>query len=107
MTTTRVTHATPSALYAHSANRRWECESKMPKSAELCKDIARQLVEDRPGKDLNVSELKTDYFILKAKPSNTVMVKRGLKMPHKHLFNSWYVHPVSGNSDRTVSFITF
>ncbi|KAG8264606.1 hypothetical protein J6590_008544 [Homalodisca vitripennis] len=54
VTTTRVTHATPSALYAHCPNRRWECEDKMPSSAAQCKDIARQLVEDEPGKSINV-----------------------------------------------------
>ncbi|XP_011161177.1 alkaline phosphatase [Solenopsis invicta] len=54
VTTTRVTHATPAPLYAHCANRRWECESKMPKNATGCKDIARQLVEDIPGKNIRV-----------------------------------------------------
>ncbi|XP_076240183.1 alkaline phosphatase [Calliopsis andreniformis] len=54
VTTTRVTHATPAPLYAHSADRRWECESKMPKSAAGCKDIARQLVEDLPGRNIKV-----------------------------------------------------
>ncbi|XP_012278511.1 alkaline phosphatase, tissue-nonspecific isozyme isoform X2 [Orussus abietinus] len=54
VTTTRVTHATPSALYAHTADRRWECENKMPKSAKNCKDIARQLIEDEPGKSIKV-----------------------------------------------------
>ncbi|XP_034192120.2 alkaline phosphatase [Osmia lignaria lignaria] len=54
VTTTRVTHATPAPLYAHSADRRWECESKIPKSAKHCKDIARQLVEDLPGKNIKV-----------------------------------------------------
>ncbi|KOC68544.1 Alkaline phosphatase, tissue-nonspecific isozyme [Habropoda laboriosa] len=45
VTTTRVTHATPAPLYAHSANRRWESETTMPIGAKGCKDIARQLVE--------------------------------------------------------------
>lgn len=56
VTTTRVVHATPAALYAHTADRRWECDSKMPEEARNagCKDIARQLVEDAPGRDLNV-----------------------------------------------------
>ncbi|XP_011148617.1 alkaline phosphatase isoform X1 [Harpegnathos saltator] len=54
VTTTRVTHATPAPLYAHCANRRWECEAKMPKNATGCKDIARQLVEDEPGKNIRV-----------------------------------------------------
>lgn len=55
VTTTRVTHATPSALYAHVPNRKWECEAKVPALArERCKDIARQLVEDSPGKNIRV-----------------------------------------------------
>lgn len=51
-----VVHATPSALYAHTANRKWECETKMNNSdRELgCKDIARQLIEDEPGRNFNV-----------------------------------------------------
>lgn len=53
VTTTRVTHATPAALYAHAAHRDWEMDSKMPKRTR-CKDIARQLVENEPGKNLNV-----------------------------------------------------
>jgi len=53
VTTTRVTHATPSSLYAHSAHRSWECDSRLPPDSP-CKDIARQLVEDEPGKNLNV-----------------------------------------------------
>lgn len=51
-----VTHATPAPLYAHSADRTWECEANMPDAASGCKDIARQLVEDLPGRNLNVSK---------------------------------------------------
>ncbi|KAK7865832.1 hypothetical protein R5R35_001287 [Gryllus longicercus] len=54
VTTTRVTHATPSALYAHSPDRNWECEAKLPSSAQGCKDIARQLIENEPGKNIKV-----------------------------------------------------
>ncbi|CAH1406265.1 unnamed protein product [Nezara viridula] len=53
VTTTRVTHATPAAMYAHSAYRHWECDSNIPKNSN-CKDIARQLIEDAPGKNFNV-----------------------------------------------------
>lgn len=57
VTTTRVMHATPAALYAHVPDRRWECENKMPAESisEGCKDIARILIEDEPGKNINVS----------------------------------------------------
>ncbi|XP_049875109.1 alkaline phosphatase [Pectinophora gossypiella] len=53
VTTMRVTHATPSPIYAHTAHRSWECEAAMP-AGSTCKDIARQMVEDWPGKDLQV-----------------------------------------------------
>lgn len=56
VTTTRVTHATPGALYAHINNRDWECDSKIPREYRGCtKDIARQLIEDSPGQDFKVS----------------------------------------------------
>lgn len=56
VTTTRVVHATPSALYAHVPDRRWECESNIKASdrSKGCKDIGRQLVEDEPGRHINV-----------------------------------------------------
>ncbi|KAF2352207.1 Alkaline phosphatase [Trinorchestia longiramus] len=57
VTTTRITHATPGASYAASAQREWECDSKMLEedpAVVKCKDIARQLVEDLPGQGLKV-----------------------------------------------------
>ncbi|ALC49837.1 CG16771 [Drosophila busckii] len=56
VTNTRVTHATPAALYAHVADRRWECEARMPQEAQQlgCLDIARQLVQLPTGRQLNV-----------------------------------------------------
>ncbi|KAF0752680.1 alkaline phosphatase, tissue-nonspecific isozyme-like [Aphis craccivora] len=54
VTNTRITHATPSALYAHSPSRYWEDDGKVPIPArKSCKDIARQLVEDDPGRFIN------------------------------------------------------
>lgn len=46
VTTTRVTHATPAATYAKSADRNWEDISDMPAEAVAagCEDIALQLV---------------------------------------------------------------
>lgn len=55
VTTTRVTHATPAALYAHAASRYWEDDGKVPPAARTsCKDIARQLLEDEPGSNITV-----------------------------------------------------
>jgi len=44
VTTTRLTHATPASLYAHSPNRNWEADTDQPANSQECPDIARQLV---------------------------------------------------------------
>ncbi|KGM53720.1 alkaline phosphatase [Lysobacter daejeonensis GH1-9] len=51
VTTTRVTHATPGATFAHSADRNWENDTDLPEEAKAagCIDIARQMVETRFG----------------------------------------------------------
>ena len=63
VTTARITHATPSAAYAHSAERNWENDSKLRSTKRgvpseynepfKCKDIAAQLVEENAN--INVS----------------------------------------------------
>lgn len=56
VTNTRITHATPAALYGHSPSRYWEDDSKVPPAArKSCKDLARQLIENDPGRNINVS----------------------------------------------------
>lgn len=47
VTTARLTHATPGATIAHSAERNWESDADMPQAAKDagCIDIARQVVE--------------------------------------------------------------
>lgn len=56
VTTTRITHATPAATFAHAPERNWESDAQMrPEAlAEGCVDIARQLVEGRIGSRLDV-----------------------------------------------------
>ncbi|CRK96434.1 CLUMA_CG009850, isoform A [Clunio marinus] len=55
VTTTRITHATPAATYAYAAKRNYECDTNVPEfMRSYYKDIARQLVEDYPGKGMNV-----------------------------------------------------
>lgn len=51
VTTTRITHATPAAAYAHTPQRNWEADAAMPQEAlaQGCLDIARQLVEGPVG----------------------------------------------------------
>ncbi|XP_045536565.1 membrane-bound alkaline phosphatase-like isoform X1 [Papilio machaon] len=53
VTTTRVTHATPAASYAHSADRRWEADTDLPPESR-CEDIALQLIRGRVGSQIDV-----------------------------------------------------
>ncbi len=52
VTTTRITHATPAAMYAHSPDRNWENDGQLPPEAlaDGCRDIASQLVDPRSGR---------------------------------------------------------
>jgi len=55
VTTTRVTHASPAASYAHVSNRNWE--AYMPRwypSQVDCDDIAKQLIRDEENSQIRV-----------------------------------------------------
>lgn len=57
VTTARVTHATPAGLYAHSAERYWECNADVTRSKcddTVVDDIAEQLVHGDIGLQLKV-----------------------------------------------------
>ena len=56
VTTARITHATPAALYAHSAERYWEGDLFLPRDAwEMgCRDIAYQLIHFSSGDGIDV-----------------------------------------------------
>jgi len=56
VSTTRITHATPAANYAHSPDRNWEDDSNLNAKATAagCHDIARQLVEVTHGDGVDV-----------------------------------------------------
>lgn len=47
VTTDSLVGASPAAAFAHSPHRDWKADSDMPINATgVCKDIARQLIED-------------------------------------------------------------
>ncbi|MFM8354367.1 MAG: alkaline phosphatase [Gammaproteobacteria bacterium] len=56
VTTTRITHATPAATYAHVPNRDWEADRQLPATAneQGCRDIARQMIEFNHGDGIDV-----------------------------------------------------
>ena len=57
VTTTKVTHASPAAAYAHVANREWYTDREVAADLHdpaVCHDIAKQLVRGRTGRGLDV-----------------------------------------------------
>jgi len=55
VTTARITHATPGALYAHTTDRNWEADINIPDDKKQCKDIASQLVTELLEGNLGVA----------------------------------------------------
>lgn len=62
ISTARITHATPAATYAKSADRNWEDVSDMPEAAVTagCKDIADQLVNFEANLEAKVAGIDVD-----------------------------------------------
>lgn len=54
ISTARITHATPASGYAHSADRNWEDDSKLPDGCNQ-KDIARQLIDKMVAGDVDLA----------------------------------------------------
>ncbi|OWR53113.1 alkaline phosphatase [Danaus plexippus plexippus] len=56
VTTTRVTHASPAGMYAHTSERNWESDADVPEECLSlgCQDIAYQLVTGNPGRHFKV-----------------------------------------------------
>ncbi len=57
VTTTRLTHATPAAVYSHVPDRDWERDTNLTDEAKAngCRDIARQLIEFSEGDGIEVA----------------------------------------------------
>ncbi|CAK9831337.1 Intestinal-type alkaline phosphatase 1 [Anthophora retusa] len=91
VTTTRVTHATPAALYAHTASRYWEDDGKVPLAARTsCKDIARQLLEDEPGRNINVVlGGGRRHFVPKVIQDPEEPDKEGRRLDGRNLIEEW------------------
>ncbi|WP_394805413.1 alkaline phosphatase [Kordiimonas aestuarii] len=57
VSTARLTHATPAAVYAHAPLRDWEADSDVPAEAKAagCRDIAQQILDPMMGDGLEVA----------------------------------------------------
>ena len=107
MTTARITHATPAGGYANIADRDWEGE--IPSAASnggKCKDIGRQLVEDDPGKRLNVIIGGGSRYLLPKNAYDTITGKPGERPDGLNLINKWLqMKKESGLKQEQYSFV--
>ncbi|RNL60176.1 alkaline phosphatase [Zhongshania marina] len=62
LSTARITHATPAATYAKSADRDWEDDGDMPAAAigAGCEDIASQLINFEPNLEARINGVDVD-----------------------------------------------
>lgn len=90
VTTTRVTHASPAGVYAHTSNRDFESDydvHELGKSPSDCPDIAQQLLED-VGKDLKVVlGGGTKKFL--PNTMTDVYGNKGERLDGRNLINEW------------------
>jgi alkaline phosphatase len=92
VTTTRITHATPAAVYSHVAGRDWEGDADMkPEDIQAgCVDIARQLVEMRYGDGLEVAMGGGRSRFLPAETADPEYPdKKGTRRDGKDLTQDW------------------
>jgi alkaline phosphatase len=103
VSTARITHATPAALYAHTAVRDWEADANLPLtdvntgapcrgSSTAVKDIARQLIELSPTVR---SSLKValgggrTYFLPNTVTDPEYPAQRGRRVDGRNLAAEW------------------
>ncbi|XP_076320280.1 alkaline phosphatase-like [Tachypleus tridentatus] len=104
ITTARVTHATPAAAYAHTPFRNWESDENKPEEASRCKDIARQLVENEPGRNINVILGGGRRHFLSTTLFDQEVQKYGLRKDGKDLVSKWAKDKEDRN--RTAVYVT-
>ncbi len=92
VTTTRITHATPAAVYSHAAGRDWEGDADMKADdiAKGCVDIARQLVEMKAGDGLEVAMGGGRSRFLRADQADPEYAdKKGTRKDGRDLTKAW------------------
>ncbi len=105
VSTARITHATPAATYAKSADRNWEDNSDQPEEAitQGCEDIASQLVNFKKNLEARIPGAKVDgidvtfgggrrHFLPKDAKFNSKDATsnvEGDRTDGRHLINEW------------------
>ncbi len=91
VTTTRITHATPAATFAHVPERDWEADSDMPAEALAagCRDIASQLIDFDYGKGINVALGGGLQYFLPTATNDPLTGQPGMREDGRDLINEW------------------
>jgi len=97
ISTARLTHATPGAMYAHVPDRNWENDSALPASAVAagCRDIAQQLLDFEPARAPSVilGGGRREFLPLSAQDPEHPD-KHGLRQDGRDLTTEWRAaHP--------------
>lgn len=96
VTTTRVTHATPGACYAHTVDRDWESDADLPAAAREAgfPDIARQLLEFKRGNGLEVVfGGGRKHFLPKTMADPEDSSENGSRLDGRDLTQEWLKQP--------------
>ncbi|PJK02527.1 alkaline phosphatase [Lysobacteraceae bacterium NML75-0749] len=97
VSTTRLTHATPGATFAHSANRNWESDADLPAHARQagCIDIARQMMETGHGTGAEVMlGGGRSYFLPQTQTDPEYPAQKGRRKDGRNLVQTWQArHP--------------
>jgi alkaline phosphatase len=91
VTTTTVTHATPATLYAHSPERSWESDDRLPEAARAAgfPDIARQLIEFPAGDGVEVALGGGQQHFLPSAGADPDSIDRGSRLDGRDLTAEW------------------
>ncbi|HEY9218666.1 MAG TPA: alkaline phosphatase [Phenylobacterium sp.] len=101
VSTARIVHATPAAMFAATPNRDWEADADMPAEALAagCRDIARQLVEWAPGGGFNVALGGGRTYFLPASVSDPEYAnQRGRRRDGRDLTAEWLARYPNGGA---------
>lgn len=93
VTTARLTHATPAAMYAHSVERNWESDDKLTEEARKngCRDIAQQLIDYQKETPLTVAFGGGRRHFLPT--PNGEKAKNARRKDQKNLIEAWQSIP--------------
>ncbi len=103
VSTARLTHATPAALYAHTAARDWESDADLPTTdvntgapcrgaASGVKDIARQLIEASPAVRASLKVAMgggRSYFLPNTRTDPEYPAAKGRRLDGRNLAEEW------------------